>query len=212
MIIIAGTIGAGKSSLAEALGQHLGTDVFYESVDDNPVLDLYYDDPEKYAFLLQIHFLNKRFKAIKKAYQSDNNILDRSIFEDALFMDLNAKNGNVTAAEHTTYHELLDIMLEELDEMPKHKPDLLVYVDVSFETMLERIKLRGREFEQIDDQPDLKEYYKQVHDMYPDWYENYNKSPKLRIDGDKLDFVNNPEDLAEILGMVDDNLKAFNLI
>lgn len=66
LIVLAGTIGAGKSSLAAALGQHLGTDVFYEAVDNNPVLDLYYQDPKKYAFLLQIFFLNKRFQSIKK--------------------------------------------------------------------------------------------------------------------------------------------------
>lgn len=75
LIVLAGTIGAGKSSLAAALGEHLGTEVFYEAVDNNPVLDLYYQDPKKYAFLLQIFFLNKRFKSIKEAYQADNNIL-----------------------------------------------------------------------------------------------------------------------------------------
>ena len=101
MLVLAGTIGAGKSSLAKALGEHFGTEVFYESVDDNPVLDLYYKDPQKYAFLLQIYFLNKRFRSIKKAYTDDNNVLDRSIFEDALFLNLNFKNGNVTAVNST---------------------------------------------------------------------------------------------------------------
>ena len=96
MIVLAGTIGAGKSSLAKALGEHLKTDVFYEAVDNNPVLDLYYQDPQKYAFLLQIYFLNKRFESIKMAYRQDNNVLDRSIFEDELFLTLNYKNGNVT--------------------------------------------------------------------------------------------------------------------
>lgn len=212
MIVLAGTIGAGKSSLAEALGEHLGTEVFYESVEDNPVLDLYYKDPEQYAFLLQIHFLNKRFKSIKEAYKADNNILDRSIFEDALFMELNHKNGNVTSVEMDTYRDLLDNMLEELEGMPKKRPDLLVYVDVSLNTMLERIKLRGRDFEQVDNQPELEEYYAQVHGEYPAWYAAYDKSPKLRIDGDKIDFVNNSEDRTRVLNLIDTKLKELNLL
>lgn len=212
LIVLAGTIGAGKSSLAAALGEHLGTEVFYEAVDDNPVLDLYYQDPKKYAFLLQIFFLNKRFQSIKEAYKADNNILDRSIFEDELFLTLNYKNGNVTKTELDIYKELLANMLEELDGMPKKAPDLLIYIDVSFEKMLERIRKRGRSFEQITDNPELYEYYQQVHGEYPAWYDNYDVSPKIRIDGDKLDFVNNVEDLQHVFYMVDRELEKLRLI
>ncbi|HEK9097487.1 deoxynucleoside kinase [Streptococcus equi subsp. zooepidemicus] len=212
LIVLAGTIGAGKSSLAAALGEHLGTEVFYEAVDNNPVLDLYYQDPKKYAFLLQIFFLNKRFKSIKEAYQADNNILDRSIFEDELFLTLNYKNGNVTKTELEIYQELLANMLEELEGMPKKRPDLLIYIDVSFEKMLERIEKRGRRFEQVDDNPDLEAYYYQVHGEYPTWYERYDVSPKMRIDGNKLDFVQNPEDLATVLQMIDEKLKTLDLL
>jgi Deoxynucleoside kinases len=212
LIVLAGTIGAGKSSLAKALGEHLKTDVFYEAVDNNPVLDLYYQDPQKYAFLLQIYFLNKRFESIKMAYRQDNNVLDRSIFEDELFLTLNYKNGNVTKTELEIYQDLLANMLEELDGMPKKRPDLLVYIDVSFETMLSRIAQRGRSFEQIENQEGLKDYYAQVHDEYSDWYKNYNISPKLRIDGDSIDFVNNPEHLDEVLGQIDNELKKLDLL
>ncbi|MBB5888638.1 deoxynucleoside kinase [Lactovum miscens] len=211
MIVLAGTIGAGKSSLAKALGEYLGTEVFYESVDNNPVLDLYYKDPKKYAFLLQIYFLNKRFESIKAAYRQDNNILDRSIFEDELFLTLNYKNGNVTKIELEIYKELLSNMMEELEGMPKKRPDLLVYIDVSFETMLSRIKQRGRDFEQVDDQPDLEAYYRQVHEEYPGWYENYSASPKISINGDETDFVNNPKDLAKVLTKIDNELSKLGL-
>ncbi|GAB2024988.1 deoxynucleoside kinase [Lactovum odontotermitis] len=206
MIVLAGTIGAGKSSLAKALGEHLGTEVFYESVDNNPVLDLYYKDPKKYAFLLQIYFLNKRFESIKAAYREDNNVLDRSIFEDELFLTLNYKNGNVSKTELEIYQELLANMMEELAGMPKKAPDLLVYIDVSFDTMLARIEARGRDYEQFEKQPELKAYYKQVHEEYPGWYESYKASPKIRINGDGVDFVNKAEDLEKVLAMVDAEL------
>lgn len=211
VIVLAGTIGAGKSSLAKALGEHLGTDVYYEAVDNNPVLDLYYQDPKKYAFLLQIYFLNKRFESIKMAYTQENNVLDRSIFEDELFLTLNYKNGNVTKTELEIYQNLLSNMLEEMEGMPKKRPDLLVYIDVSFETMLSRIAQRGRSFEQIDDQPELKAYYHQIHEEYPAWYENYDVSPKIRINGDALDFVNNTEDLEKVLTEIDKALLKLQL-
>lgn len=211
VIVLAGTIGAGKSSLAKALGEHLATDVYYEAVDNNPVLDLYYQDPKKYAFLLQIYFLNKRFESIKMAYTQENNVLDRSIFEDELFLTLNYKNGNVTKTELEIYQNLLSNMLEEMEGMPKKRPDLLVYIDVSFETMLSRIAQRGRSFEQIDDQPELKAYYHQVHEEYPAWYENYDVSPKIRINGDALDFVNNTEDLEKVLTEIDKALLKLQL-
>lgn len=211
MIVLAGTIGAGKSSLAKALGEHLGTDVFYEAVDNNPVLDLYYENPKKYAFLLQIYFLNKRFESIKAAYKDDNNVLDRSIFEDELFLTLNYKQGNVTKTELDIYKELLDNMMEELDGMPKKRPDLLIYIDVTFEKMLERIKRRGRSFEQIDSHPELYDYYQLVHGEYPKWYDNYDFSPKMRITGDELDFVNSEEDLQTVLKMIEEKLTKLDL-
>ena len=84
VIILSGTIGAGKSALTSILAKELGTKPFYESVDNNPVLPLFYKDPEKYAFLLQVFFLNTRYTSIKKALSDDNNVLDRSIYEDSL--------------------------------------------------------------------------------------------------------------------------------
>lgn len=211
MIVLAGTIGAGKTSLAAALGAHFGTSVYYEAVDGNPVLDLYYKDPAKYAFLLQIYFLNKRFASIKSAMRDDNNILDRSIYEDALFLRLNYEAGNVTATELDVYTELLANMMEELEGMPKKRPDLLVFIDVSFDRMLERIALRGRDFEQTRDNPELLAYFRRVHAAYPAWYENYSASPKMRIDGDLLDFVDNPDDLAAVIAQVDGRLHSLNV-
>ena len=158
-------------------------------------------------FLLQIYFLNKRFCSIKDAYTDNNNVLDRSIFEDALFLDSHFKNGNVTAQEHQVYHDLLDNMMEELDGMPKKAPDLLIYIDVNFETMLNRIKMRGRNFEQIEDNPELLDYYRQVHSEYPAWFDAYDKSPKIRIDGTTYDFVNNSDDLNTVSQQIEQTLE-----
>ena len=100
MIILAGMIGVGKTTYTSLLAQELGTTAFFEPVENNPILDKYYEDPEKYGFALQIYFLNKRFAAIKKAYKADNNVLDRSIYEDALFTYINTLQGSISDQEY----------------------------------------------------------------------------------------------------------------
>ncbi|MDR2277519.1 MAG: deoxynucleoside kinase [Vagococcus sp.] len=203
VIVLAGTIGAGKTSLSKMIAEELGSDVFYESVDNNEILPLFYEDPEKYAFLLQIYFLNKRFKSIKEALAHDNNVLDRSIYEDSLLFHLNADLGRATAQEVTVYEELLDNMMEELPfAAHKKQPDLLVHIKVSFETMLKRIEKRNRPFEQITYDPSLYDYYKELNSRYEKWYGDYNESPKMQIDGDKFDFIENPEAAKEVVAQV----------
>ncbi|MFW7364691.1 deoxynucleoside kinase [Vagococcus fluvialis] len=203
VIVLAGTIGAGKTSLSKMIAEELGSDVFYESVDNNEILPLFYEDPEKYAFLLQIYFLNKRFKSIKEALAHDNNVLDRSIYEDSLLFHLNADLGRATAQEVTVYEELLDNMMEELPfAAHKKQPDLLVHIKVSFETMLKRIEKRNRPFEQITYDPSLYDYYKELNSRYEKWYEDYNESPKMQIDGGIFDFIENPEAAKEVVAQV----------
>ena len=113
LIVVGGMIGLGKSSVAEILGEHFKSEVFYESVDDNPILPLFYSESDeeiekkRYPFLLQLYFLNTRFKSIKEALSNNNNILDRSIYEDAMFMRMNTELGNATQIEYQIYQELL---------------------------------------------------------------------------------------------------------
>ncbi len=107
MIVLAGTIGAGKTSLTKRLANHLGTKAFYESVDDNPILPLFYKDPQKYGFLLQIYFLNRRLQEIKDSFSNDLNVLDRSIFEDSLLFKLNADMGRATETLDDPYSDLI---------------------------------------------------------------------------------------------------------
>ncbi|KRM56179.1 deoxynucleoside kinase [Lacticaseibacillus sharpeae] len=207
MIVLAGTIGAGKTSLTTMIAQHLGTQAFYESVDDNAVLPLFYKDPKKYAFLLQIYFLNKRFNSIHAANSNPNNVIDRSIFEDSLLFHLNADLGRATNTEVSVYDDLLHNMMEEMPSAHYQKnPDLLIHIRVSFDTMLERIQRRGRPYEQIANDPSLYDYYKTLNQRYEEWYANYDQSPKMQIDGDKLDFVADDDARVKVLGLIDAEL------
>lgn len=205
VIITAGMIGVGKTTLTGMLADHLGTKAFFEPVGDNPVLPLYYSDPKQYGFLLQIYFLNKRFGMIKQALADDNNILDRSIYEDALFTKENNAEGNISDTELSVYLKLLDNMMSELDTLPKKAPDLLVYANSDFETILYRIKKRGRDYEQIDSHPELESYYYKMWSAYQQWFEDYDVSPKLKIDLQKYN-LEDPKNVEVVLGQVDDAL------
>ncbi|GEA94779.1 Deoxyguanosine kinase [Weissella viridescens] len=214
MIVLSGTIGAGKTSLTTMLAEHLGSNAYYESVDDNPILPLFYDDPKRYGFLLQNYFLNKRLESIKEAQTSPLNVIDRSIYEDRLLFQLNADLGRATQIEASTYSDLLNNMMEQVDtssDAQTKDPDLLIHISVSFETMLERIKRRGRDFEQIENDPSLYEYYKELTERYTKWFEAYDRSPKLQIDGDKYDFVEDEAAAQAVLKQVDDALAELNL-
>ena len=207
VIVLSGPIGAGKSSLTSILAKYLGTKPFYESVDNNPVLPLFYADPKKYAFLLQVFFLNTRFRSIKDALTDDNNVLDRSIYEDALFFQMNADIGRATKEEVDTYYELLNNMMSELKHMPKKNPDLLVHIKVSYDTMIKRIQKRGRPYEQLSYDATLEDYYKRLLRYYKPWYEKYDYSPKMEIDGDKLDFMTDKQAREVVLDQIVAKLK-----
>lgn len=213
MIVLSGTIGAGKTSLTQMLADHLHSQAFYESVHDNEILPLFYKDPKKYGFLLQMYFLNKRLEEIKNASSNPTDVLDRSIFEDPLLFKLNADLGRATSTEAEIHESLVQNMMEELPEVPQKKnPDLLICVQVSFDTMLERIKKRGRSYEQIDEDPSLYEYYLSLNQRYSEWFDKYDKSPKLAIDGDKYNFVEDQDAQAHVLKMVDAKLKELSII
>ena len=205
VIITAGMIGVGKTTLTAKIADHLHTKAFFEPVGENPVLPLYYKDPKQYGFLLQIYFLNKRFSMIKQALSDDNNVLDRSIYEDALFTKENNAEGNISDTELDVYLKLLDHMMSDLNKLPKKSPDLMVYSETSFETILYRIKKRGRDYEQIDNNPELKDYYYKMWSAYQDWYQEYDASPKMKIDLDKYD-LEDPQNVATVLGMIDERL------
>lgn len=222
MITLSGIIGSGKTSLTKLLSAELGSTAFYEPVDDNPVLPLFYKGNEiaakkraagdkeatnPYAYLLQTFFLNRRFKMIKQAMREDNNILDRSIYEDEIFMKMNTEMGNATDVEYDIYKSLLNNMMEELP-MAAHKksPDLMVNIKVSYETMMTRIRKRGRDYEQVEQDPSLVDYYHRLLRQYDEWRQTYDASPLLIIDGDRYDFMANPQDRVTVLETIEQKL------
>ncbi|SEB79954.1 Deoxyadenosine/deoxycytidine kinase [Streptomyces sp. 2131.1] len=204
VICVGGMIGIGKTSVAELIAKELGSKVFYESVEDNPILPLFYTaGPEeiaakRYPFLLQLYFLQTRFAAIKEAYRQDDNVLDRSIYEDWYFAKVNHDLGRISALEMQVYEGLLAEMMREIDGLPYRKaPDLMVYLKADFETVLLRIGLRGRDFEQ---DTGLVEYYRTLWSGYDDWVrEHYSASDVLVIDMNRTDVVNNPEDAERVV-------------
>lgn len=210
IIVVGGMIGAGKTSVAKLIGDALGTDIFYENVDNNEILPLFYTASEeeqrikRYPFLLQLEFLSSRFYSIKEALVHRNNVLDRSIYEDWYFAKVNNDLGRISDVEFNIYEKLLVNMLEELDELPKKSPDLMVYLTGSFETILKRIGLRGREFEQ---DVNLVNYYKKLWSGYDDWVDNhYHASQVLKINIDEFDIVNNAQDAEVVVSLVKDKL------
>lgn len=214
VITIAGFIGGGKSSLAKILSEHLNSEAFYESVDDNPILPLFYTASKeeislnRYPFLLQLWFLNTRFKSIKRALTDKNNVLDRSIYEDLYFCQVNYELGRISELEFEIYKSLLNNMLEELDELPKKAPDLMIYLKGNFETFLSRIVGRGREYE-LDEE--LYDYYYKLWQGYDNWIqEHYTLSEVVVIDIDKYDYVNNQEDKKEVLKLITGALNTIN--
>ena len=214
IIVIGGMIGAGKTSVAKVIGEQLDSEVFYENVENNDILPLFYtaspeeQDAKRYPFLLQLEFLSSRYQDIKRAFHNRHNVLDRSIYEDWYFCKVNNDLGRISDMEFKIYEKLLNNMMEELESLPQKAPDLMVYLHGSFETIMERIGLRGREFEQDES---LRHYYYTLWSGYDAWVKNhYHASQVLMVDIDQLDIVNRPEDIPVLMTMVKDKLNILD--
>jgi len=207
MVTIGGMIGLGKTTLTDLIAEEFGYMPFHEEVDENVILPLFYTASEEeqehkwYPFLLQLEFLNSRFKTIKKARNIEKSVIDRSIYEDWHFARVNNKIGNIRDEEFMIYEKLLYNMMEELDELPNKAPDLMIYLHANFETVIKRINQRGRNFEQNED---LYNYYYELWSGYNDWILNhYDKSEVLMVDMDKYDVVKNETDRQEVLSLIE---------
>ena len=194
-IAIAGNIGAGKTTLTELLARHYKWKAHFESVEENPYLDDFYNEMERWSFNLQVYFLNSRFEQILKIQQSGQNIIqDRTIYEDAKIFAPNLHAmGLMTNRDYNNYNKLFDLM-----ENLVTPPDLLIYLRADIKTLVGQIHKRGREYESTINI----EYLSRLNERYEAWIEGYNKGKKLIIDVDNLDYVEKPEDLGIVIDKI----------
>lgn len=206
LITLAGVIGVGKSSMTELLSELLETKAVYEPVEDNPLLEKFYADKKKYGFLFQIDMLSKRFELIQEAMSVKNGILDRSIYEDSIFLKQLYDEGSVNELELEVYTKLLNRMLKELEPLPKKSPDLMIVLNCSFDEEIKRINKRAREFEKVEPGTELYEYFRKHHTNYQCWMDKDLGFPKLIIDTTYIDYVNNQEHRRKVLMVILDEL------
>ena len=195
-VAIAGNIGAGKTTLTKLLAKHYKWNPHYESVEENPYLDDFYGEMERWSFNLQVFFLNSRFRQILEIHESGKNIIqDRTIYEDAhIFAPNLHAMGLMTNRDYSNYSSLFELM-----EKLVSPPDLLIYLRANIQTLVGQIHKRGRDYENtisID-------YLSRLNERYEAWITTYTKGKLLIIDVDNLDIVENPEDLGSIIDRID---------
>ncbi|AUJ24532.1 MULTISPECIES: deoxynucleoside kinase [Virgibacillus] len=197
IITIAGTVGVGKSTMTNALAKALNFKTSYEKVDTNPYLEKFYGDFERWSFHLQIYFLAERFKEQKKIFEYGGGFIqDRSIYEDTgIFAKMHYDNGTMSKTDYETYTNLFEAMV--MTPYFPH-PDLLIYLEGSFEAIIERIHERGREMEKNTDIS----YWKELYYRYQEWINNFNACPILRIDIADYDLMKKENSIEPILERV----------
>jgi deoxyadenosine/deoxycytidine kinase len=200
-IAIAGNIGAGKTTLTQLLAKHYKIEAQLEDVVDNPYLDDFYNEMERWSFNLQVYFLNSRFRQVVQIRKSGKNIIqDRTIYEDAnIFAPNLHAMGLMTNRDFDNYSSLFNLM-----ESTVQSPDLLIYLRSSIPNLVNQIHKRGRDYENsisID-------YLSRLNERYEAWIHGYEKGRLLIIDVDHLDFVEKAEDLGEIIEKIDSEING----
>jgi len=195
-IAVAGNIGAGKTTLTKLLAKHFKWEPQLEDVVDNPYLDDFYNQMERWSFNLQVYFLNSRFRQVGLIRESGKEIIqDRTIYEDAhIFAPNLHAMGLMTDRDFDNYKSLFDLM-----ESFVQGPDLLIYLRSSIPNLVSQIHKRGRDYENTISI----EYLSRLNERYEAWIHGYDKGNLLIIDVDNLDFVANPEDLGDIINRID---------
>jgi deoxyadenosine/deoxycytidine kinase len=194
-IAIAGNIGSGKTTLTSLLSKHFNWDPHFEDVDDNPYINDFYMDMQRWSFNLQIYFLNNRFNQILKIKKSKNTVIqDRTIYEDAYIFAPNLHSmGLMTTRDFENYFTLFNLLSSLIEP-----PDLVIYLRASVPALVNQIQKRGRKYEnniRLD-------YLNHLNERYEAWIEAYNLGKLLIIDVDTCNFTDRPEDLSFVIDKV----------
>ena len=201
VIIIEGQIGAGKTTMGEILERRFGIPLYRElgNPDTLSLLDRFYADKSRWAFTMQIHFLNERFRMIKDIHSAGGGLLDRSIFGDRIFAELLHDDGDMSDEEFRSYNTLLDNMLEHANP-----PALMVYLDCSVDAAIERISIRNRGLESGIP----RDYLEKLNEKYLSWYDHYTYSQKIRVDTESYD-INHPESMDGMLREIEERIQDY---
>lgn len=195
-IAICGNIGSGKTTLTEKLAKHYGWLALFESVENNPYLRDFYEDMSRWAFHLQIYFLNSRFRQVNEIQQSGRTIIqDRTIYEDAFIFAANLhRSGHISERDYQSYLDIFNSMIDFVKP-----PDILIYLKADIPKLVHQIEKRGRDYEyaiRLD-------YLKNLNEHYENWLGSYKLGKLLIIDVNNLDFVERIEDFSFIVNKID---------
>ena len=204
-VAVAGNIGVGKTTLVKKLCDNLAWTPFFEPESENPYLPDFYRDMQTWAFHSQVFFLTRRLRAHKNLCSHPGSVIqDRSVYEDAQIFAHNLyKQKQIGERDYQTYRELYQALVEFLPP-----PDLVLYIKASVPTLQERIKLRGRDYEEKIDPA----YLEQLNILYDEWIENFNLCPVLTVPGDDLDFVSNNGHLKLVIKKVQEKLTGKEVV
>ena len=203
-IAIAGNIGSGKTTLTTLLSKHYGWEPQFEDVDDNPYLNDFYKDMQRWSFNLQIYFLNSRFGQVQEIHKGNKDVIqDRTMYEDAhIFAPNLHAMGLMSTRDFENYQSLFKLMNNFIPA-----PNLLIYLRSSVSNLVEQIQKRGRDYEnsiRID-------YLSRLNERYEAWISSYDRGHLLIIDVDNLDFQQNKEDLGLIINKIDAEISTLIL-
>ena len=194
-IAIAGNIGSGKTTLAALLAKHYNWEAHFEDVDENPYLNDFYEDMQRWSFNLQIYFLNTRFNQIIQIKKSGKTVVqDRTIYEDAYIFAPNLHSmGLMSTRDFENYFTLFNLISSLISP-----PDLIIYLRASIPTLVKQIQQRGRKFEssiRLD-------YLKKLNDRYESWGTAYSLGKIITVDVDNHNFPENPEHLSVVIDKI----------
>ncbi|MBL4586506.1 MAG: deoxynucleoside kinase [Flavobacteriales bacterium] len=195
-IAIAGNIGAGKTTLTRLLAKHYRWEAQYEAADDNPYLNDFYEDMQRWSFNLQVFFLNSRFRQVMDIKNGKKTVVqDRTIFEDAYIFAPNLHAmGLMTSRDFENYQSLFELMNEFVGP-----PDVMIYLRASIPTLVSQIQSRGRAYEETI----RLDYLKRLNERYEAWFSEYDKGKLLIVEVDDNNFKEDKEDFGKIITMID---------